>query len=323
MATNTQTLPGPERSEQYIDRQLRRTRRQVKLVDLAASTAGLVAGLLGALLVLILIDHWVYGLGFWSRTLACVVLVAVTGWHICWNILPLVVRPISPLYAARTIEQSTPSLKNSLLNFLFFRSQPTLLNEGIYQTLQDRAAADLRHVPVEVVVDRTRLITTGYILAGVLAVGAIYTIASPKDPFQTIQRVSMPWADIARPARVEIVDIQPGDAEVFQGREVEISALVRGVSADEPVEVIYSTADSQAADRPVAMRLDSAGLRHVTAVPPGGSGIQQDIEYRVRAGDALSPTYRLRVSPGPGRTCGTCRVRVSGLHEAGTADCRG
>ena len=147
--------------------------------------------------------------------------------------------------------------------------------------------------------DRTRLITTGYILAGVLAVGAIYTIASPKDPFQTIQRVSMPWADIARPARVEIVDIQPGDAEVFQGREVEISALLRGVSAGEPVEVMYSTADSQAADRPVAMRLDSAGLRHVTAVPPGGSGIQQDIEYRVRAGDALSPTYRLRVSPAP------------------------
>ena len=74
---------------------------------------------------------------------------------------------------------------------------------------------------------------------------------------------------------------------------------MRGVSAGEPVEVIYSTADSQAADRPVAMQLDSAGLRHVTAVPPGGSGIQQDIEYRMRAGDALSPTYRLRVSPAP------------------------
>ena len=200
MASNTATSSPTERSEQYIDRQLRRTRRQVKLVDLAASTAGFVAGLLGALLVLIVIDHWIYGLGFWSRMLACVVLVAVTGWHICWNILPLVIRPISPLYAARTIEQSTPSLKNSLLNFLFFRSQPTLLNEGIYQTLQDRAAADLRHVPVEVVVDRTRLITTGYVLAGVLAAGAVYTIASPKDPFQTIQRVSMPWADIARPA---------------------------------------------------------------------------------------------------------------------------
>ena len=63
--------------------------------------------------------------------------------------------------------------------------------------------------------------------------------------------------------------------------------------------MIYSTADRQAADRPVAMRLDSAGLRYVTAVPPGGAGMQQDIEYQVRAGDALSPTYRLRVSPAP------------------------
>lgn len=299
MSTNLQTLPGGERSEHIIDRQLRRTRRQVKLVDLAASTAELAAGLLGALLVLILIDHWLYGLGFWSRALACLLLVTATGWHLARNILPLVIRPISPFYAARTIEQSTPTLKNSLLNFLFFRSQPVAIPERIYQTLQERAAADLRQVPVEVVVDRTRLIITGYILAGVLALGAIYAIASPKDPFQTIQRVSMPWADIARPARVEIADIQPGDAEAFQGREVDVSAIVRGVSAGEPVEVIYSTADGQAVDRPVAMRLDSAGLRHVAAVPPGGSGMQQDIEYRVRAGDALSAAYRLRVSPAP------------------------
>ena len=104
MASNTANSSPTERSKQYIDRQLRRTRRQVKLVDLAASTAGLVAGLLGELLVLIVIDHWIYGLGFWSRMLACVVLVAVTGWHLCWNILPLVVRPIVRCMP-RTIER--------------------------------------------------------------------------------------------------------------------------------------------------------------------------------------------------------------------------
>ena len=81
-------------------------------------------------------------------------------------------------------------------------------------------------MPVEATVDRSRLIHAGYVLCGVMALFAAYKILSPKDPFQTVARVLAPWADIARPSRVQISDVQPGNAEVYHGQTVNVSALV-------------------------------------------------------------------------------------------------
>ena len=50
-------------------------------------------------------------------------------------------------------------------------------------------------MPVEATVDRSRLIRAGYVLCAVMALFAAYKIFSPKDPFQTIARVALPWAD--------------------------------------------------------------------------------------------------------------------------------
>lgn len=293
------SIERPDASEQFIDRQLRKTRRQIKLVDLAVALAQCAAGLLGALLVLILVDHWVFGLGFWSRLFAFVALIGTVVWFLGGSVLPLILRPISTLYAARTIEVSAPTLKNSLINFLFFRGERASLSRGVYEALQDRAELDLRSVPLDSAVDRTRLIRVGYVLAAVLAMCAAYTILSPKDPFQTVHRVSAPWADVSRPARVAIEDIQPGDADVYQGQQIPISALIRGIGADEQVTLVYTTADAQSVEQPVAMKWDGSGRRHEVAFPPDAAGIQQVTDYRIRAGDALSRTYRLKVSPAP------------------------
>ena len=224
MSVNSSTLPpvlpppvSAERGEQFLERQLRRTRRHVKLTDLAAVCVQLLAAVLAFLFVLVVIDHWLFGLGFWGRTLAFAVLVFGVVWYVAVRILPLLVRPINPIYAAWTIEQSTPSLKNSLINFLLFRANRTAIHPGVFEAIQDRATADIRRVSIDSAVDRSRLITAGYVLAGLLTLGAVYTILSPKDPFQTVLRVTAPWADIARPSRVEIAEVLPGDAEVYQG----------------------------------------------------------------------------------------------------------
>src|SRR5215207_1185096 len=46
-------------SEHYIDEQIRRTRRTLKLVDLAAGLITLAIGLLGFVLLAAVLDHWV------------------------------------------------------------------------------------------------------------------------------------------------------------------------------------------------------------------------------------------------------------------------
>jgi len=74
---------------------------------------------------------------------------------------PLLVRAINPEYAARTIEEATPTLKNSLINFLMLRHERSSLREIVYQAVERQAAQDIAAVPVEAAVDRSRLIHAG------------------------------------------------------------------------------------------------------------------------------------------------------------------
>ena len=299
--TDNRPAGAPEvvRYEQYIDAQLQKARSQVKLVDLAGVLMTLGAGVLGFLLVLVVLDHWIVGLGFWARFLALATLLATAVYYVVVRLVPLVVRRINPLYAARVIERGRPSFKNSLLNLLLLQSERRKVHAGVYRAIEAQAANELTQVSVESTVDRSRLVKVGYVLAALVLVGSIYKIASPKDPFQTVARVAMPWRDIARPSRVRIDDVRPGDANVYHGRNVEVSARVRGVDADEPVMLYFSTADGQAADRPVAMRLDENGLRHQCVLPPDGEGLAQAISYRIEAGDADSREFRIDVRPAP------------------------
>ena len=92
--------------DKYIDKQLRKTRRQVRAVDLSSAVLVLVAGVLCYLLLATLVDHWVVsgGLGYGGRTLAwAICLTAAVIWT-GYILVPLVFRRINPVYAAHAIE---------------------------------------------------------------------------------------------------------------------------------------------------------------------------------------------------------------------------
>jgi hypothetical protein len=122
---NAQQTADGRRYEQTIDRHLNRTRWQVKLTELGASSVLLLVLVLAYFLVASLIDHWVASLGNIGRGLLLAGLVAGVAYYLWRYLLPLIVRSINPEYAARAIEESAPSLKNSLLNFLLLRRAPT------------------------------------------------------------------------------------------------------------------------------------------------------------------------------------------------------
>ena len=291
----------PSDSERYIQDQLRRTQRQLKLVDLVSSTLLLLAGVVSGLLLVIIVDHWIYPLPIWGRWLAFLGLLGGIGVYLARVIWPLWTGRINPVYAARSIEQSDPTLKNSLVNFLLFRDDRAGLRAAIYSALERRAATDLSHVEIETAVDYSRVIRLGYLLAGILALAAAYTILVPKSPFQSFARVVAPWGDIERPSRVRIEDVQPGNTRVFRGQSLEISARCYDVRDGEPVFLYYSTLDKQATRVPVPMQLDADGLVHRGSLPPGedAEGIQSDLIYWIEAGDAITPAYRVQVDPAP------------------------
>ena len=247
--------------EEFIETQLRKTRGQVRSVDLAGDLMLLAAGTLGYFFLAAILDHWVVpgGMGFVGRLVCLAVFLAAAGYYLIAHVLPLLVRRINPIYAAHTIERSRPSLKNGLLNFLLFRANPGGVSPRIYEAVEEQAATNLAQVRIESTVDRSKLVHVGYLLVGIVFVCALYTVLSPKNLFKTVGRVVMPWADIGAPTRSVIDEIEPGDAQTFRGQQVAVLARIQGLPAGGKVTLFYSTADGQTVDHAVEMNLPPDG----------------------------------------------------------------
>ena len=108
-----------------------------------------------------------------------------------------------------------------------------------------------------------------------------------------------PWSSVPAPTRVHIEEVSPGDAVVFNDDHQEISAQVSGLRDGEEVALLVSTADGQVVDdRLVMTRIDDAN-HYRCELPPGSGGFQQDTFYRITAGDATTPQYKLEVQIAP------------------------
>jgi hypothetical protein len=288
--------------EQYIESQLRKTSNGVKLVDLAVSLMLLIAATLGFFGLMALLDHWIVpgGLSTWARAVFFVFFFGGAIAYVALRVVPILLGRINPVYAAYTIEHSAPALKNSLLNFLLFRGrQRGEVPEPVYQALEQQAAAKLSAVPVELAVDRSKILHIGYLLMALAVVCALYKVLSPKDPLVTVERVLLPWADILPPSRVKIEAIEPGTTSAVRGETVQVSARVRGLGDREEVRLIYTTDDGQAVDRALPMTAADGGEVFSCGLPDSEAGLQEALYYRIEAGDAVSHRHRIEVITAP------------------------
>jgi hypothetical protein len=259
---------------------------------------GAIAGLL-SLMVLILIDHWVWPLSTVARLIAFLLLSTGFLWWLLRRILPLAFRRIHPEYAARQIEQAMPELKNSLINWLQLSKEGTPPPKGILATVARYAAGRLRGHEAQSVVDASTPIKLAAILFGALVVFGIYLAIAPKSGFDTMRRLLFPLADIQAPTRVRILQVEPGDSKVTQGSMLEIKAQVRGLQAIDTVQVRYETTDGQLVDQKIPMEAETEGLFYRLRLGSGSNGIHQDLRYWVEAGDAVAGPYAVTIQPIP------------------------
>lgn len=298
------TAAGTE--QLLVDKQIGRTRRALKIVDFSAGLITLAIGILAYLLTMSVLEHWVVS-GGWSDTargLLFAFLVLGSAWYSWRTFWPLVRQSVNPAYAALAIEESSPSLKNSLLNLLLLRSHKREMSRQVYQAIEAQAADGLSQVRIETVVDRSAILRLGYILVALTAICVAYRVLSPKDLFTSAGRVLLPWANIVTPSRVTIAEVTPGDTKTARGEQLRVSAEVIGLEADEPVQLVYSTADKQIVRQEIPMSASESGTLFSCRVPSrigGGDrrGVQQDFTYWIKAGDARSPRYTVTVYARP------------------------
>ncbi|HUT11036.1 MAG TPA: hypothetical protein VMY42_11110 [Thermoguttaceae bacterium] len=296
--------PPASRFETLIEERLGETRRQVKGVDVVAGILTLGIGTLAYLLLAVVLDHWVVpeGLGFWGRFLLLAGLLGGAGCYFVRVVLPPLMHRVNPIFAAHTIERSRPSLKNSLINFLLLRGHRQEVAPVVYQAMEHRAAVDLSQVEIEVAVERKHVFRLAYVLAAVVAVSGLYLALWPQKTAASAARVILPWAGIDAPTRVTIKDVDPGnmlaDQAAYRGDFVTVSARVEGLHDDEEVVLYYSTADEQTDNEAITMKLID-GYRHQCQFPPGELRLQQDVRYRLEAGDCTTPWYKIEVQTAP------------------------
>ncbi len=285
--------------KQYVNQQLERTRTQVKITELIGGLLTILAFAICFLLVAAIWDAWIWPLSTTGRWICLLMLLGISAAYACTSILPLFLKRINTEYAAKMIEEAKPSFKNSLLNYVSLRKTNQLIRPAVLDAVSRQAATDLASVPSDATVDRSKLIRLGFILIGLVVVGIVYQILSPKDAFQTIGRVLAPNAKIAKPAVVKISDVTPGDSTVFFGEQVEITAVIQGRFQPDDVKIEYSTKDGQLIDQVVPMVAEETGNRYQAMLPGFGNGIQQSLTYRVVAQDGASPYFDITVQPNP------------------------
>src|SRR4051812_31605488 len=292
--------------DDFIDAKIQTTRRAVKLVDLASALVVLTAGVLAFLLGVAVVEHWIVPGGFSTaeRSGLFAILLVCVLYFAYRRLWPLIARAINPVYAASAIEQGSPALKNSLINFLLFRQRRGEIPDAVYRTLEEQAAQRLTRVSVDAAVDQSALIRLGYVLIAVVAVIGLYKVFSPKDPITSAARVLMPWADIVPASRVSISAVTPGSVTISRGEYVDVSAEVHGLRENDEVLLRYSSEDGQTVGKAIPLKSAGDGLHFSGRVTDDVEGAQQvgltrNLFYRLEAGDARSLNYAIRVVTAP------------------------
>lgn len=286
----------------YIDFQLEKTRSGVKSADILTASVGSLTLLLGYLLAFVVFDHWVIpgGFGVGMRVVLLGGVLVTCGTWIALGVVIPYLRRVNSLYAARLIEQSNPDLRSTLINLVDLDESGRAISEPVRNTLEKRAAVALSRTDVDLAIDRRPLMRIMYVLLGIVVVGCLYTVLTPKKIAPSIYRALLPTADAAVATRTEILDVKPGDVEVLARSQVEVIVDLSG-QAPERVSLLYSTADRKFVDAEVEMQPIEEGVKQYRTLLSGenGRGILQDMTYRIVAGDTASREFRITVQQPP------------------------
>lgn len=268
-------------------------RFRLKLGEVGRRLLAALAGLLSALLVVVMVDHAVPGglpLGL-IRGLGVALVAAallVVGWAAAVGL-----RRLNPLFVARRLERSRGVANNVVINWLLVQRDRAGAYAG--DSAIEQAARELERPSGEVEAARASPVAW-LMLAGVIAAWIFFAAMTPKPIFLSLERLFGGSIDTPSATRIRLVSPAPGEA-LHAG---EAAALVFAVEGRSAAELTFELLAGAAADAPPllvrnAARVDRADLAGASAAPPGdlrrvslaANEISRELLYRCRAGDAL------------------------------------
>ena len=298
--------------DEYVGLKLEKTRSTIRTTDLLTAAAGVVAMVLGYLLVFVLMDQWVVRDGFssvWRWLLLSTLVICTISWLV-WKIGIPSFQTVNSLFAAQEIEKADPGLKSNLLNLIDLKRTGRSINPAILKALERRAAVQLQEIDVTHAIDHRPLIRTSYLLLTVIVLFSLYALISPKKISNSIWRGILPAANVPLATRTEILAVKPGNVSIpAHTPAVDIQVDLGG---EIPLQVwlLYSTADGKFQRQPVEMRIEGAGQTRFQGklLAENSQGLMQDLTYSIRAGDAESEQFKVTVEQPPAAEIDSIRI---------------
>ena len=212
-------------AEAVIERALKASARHVRILSLVEGALALAVAAGGFVFFEIILDH-IFALGAGVRTALFVLLVTLVGVVFGWLILAPLVRSVSRLYIAKRIEAAFPDFKNSLVTFVELKASGD--DQEIVRLVARQAAMRVEGVDIDAGLDSTRFVRLGYCFVALVAVVFAYSLFTPKSMWTSFMRAVYPNAGVAAPTSTHIRGVEPGNARVLLGTDVEVSAEVTG-----------------------------------------------------------------------------------------------
>ena len=281
--------------------ELARAARSIRFADALGGLLALAAIALGYTAAMVAADRFAE-LPAWARGAglgAALVAAAAVGY---WRVYRPLVRAVNPRYAARQVEANAPGAKNAVINWVDLENEA--LGETVRASLASRAASEVAAADTAKLAE-SRLVSTLLVACGILValLAALFLWLKPAPFLSLLTRAYNPFTVATIATRSEIVLDRPagGDATLLAGDPLPVRVSVNGRvplsdAPDRARLLIRYTPDAAVPEEyPLP---PGAGAREFAADLPAAV-VQNGFWYRVAAGDAQTPEYRVTVRPRP------------------------
>jgi len=197
----------------------------------------------------------------------------------------LAFRRVSPLFAAKLLEEHFPEFRHSLMAAAMAKEERQRRLLYLQAARMTGVAENARVVP------NTRLYVLIYFLASLCLAFFTYAAFSERSTFDSLKRLLRPGEDIVPPTVTRIESVIPGSVEIVEGKTLTISVKTGGMPPEE-VLVLCKTKSG----RTEKVALASEGY-HIWR----GSiqDVSESFQYTMHAGDARAGPFEVSVVPVP------------------------
>jgi hypothetical protein len=287
------------KSDAFVEEQLARARRRVRILDVSSALLLFAAGTVGYALAAGLLDRKI-DFSPASRQAAFAAYAVVAAVFLAVAVLRPLMRRVNPYYAARAVEGVLPGAKNSVVNWLDLHGEA--LPGAVRAAIAQRAAKDLAKADLERAISGRRAVWLTGLTALLLFLAFGVLLTSGVGGFGTLlARVFAPFGVGVNARQTLLTLVRPagGDAVIGVGQAFDVAVRVEGRVPDpqkpDALRLLYRYRDGEPYEEQ-ALESD-AGDVWMTVIPP--SRTFNGFSYKVVGGDAETPEHRVTVRSTP------------------------